>query len=54
MVQKKEEERIFKFCDLNEIGDETHFLLQCRNYKGLRKGLIGHLNAEIISTSRRV
>ena len=39
----KKEERICKFCDLNEVEDETHFLLQCRNYKGLRKVLIDYL-----------
>ena len=39
----KKEERICKFCDLNEVEDETHFLLQCRNYKDLRKGLIDYL-----------
>ena len=38
----KKEERIYKFCDLNEVEDETHFLLQC-NYKDLWKGLIDHL-----------
>ena len=36
----KKEERISKFCDLNEVEDETHFLLQCRNYKDLWNGLI--------------
>ena len=39
----KKEERICKFCDLNKVEDETHFLLQCRNYKDLRKGLINYL-----------
>ena len=41
----KEEERIYKFCDLNEAEDEdeTHFLLQCQNYKDLWKGLIDYL-----------
>ena len=39
----KKEERICKFCDLNEVEDETHFLLQCRNYKDLWKGLISYL-----------
>ena len=28
---------------LTSFEDETHFLLQCRNYKDLRKGLIDHL-----------
>lgn len=27
----KKEDRVCKFCDLNEIDDETQFLLQCRN-----------------------
>ena len=39
----KKEERICKFCDLNEVEDESHFLLQCRNYKDLRKVLIDYL-----------
>ena len=39
----KKEERICKYCDLNEVEDETHFLLQCRNYKDCRKGLIDYL-----------
>ena len=29
----KKEERICQFCDLNEVEDETHFLLHCQNYK---------------------
>ena len=33
----------WKFCDLNIAEDETHFLLQCRNYKDLQKGLIHYL-----------
>ena len=39
----KKEERTCKFCDLNEVEDETHLLLHCRNYKDLRKSLIDHL-----------
>ena len=42
-LKTKKEKRICKFCDLSEVEDETHFLLQCRNYKDLRKGLIDHL-----------
>ena len=42
-LKTKKEERKCKFCDLNEVEDETHFLLQCRNYKDLRKGLIDYL-----------
>ena len=42
--KQKKEERRFKFYDLNEVeDDETHFLLKCRNNKGLRKGLIDYL-----------
>ena len=41
--ETKEEERICKFCDLNEVEDETHLLLQRQNYKDLQKGLIDHL-----------
>ena len=43
MVQNKKEEQICKFSDLNEVEDETQFLLQCRNYEDLRKGLIDYL-----------
>ena len=39
----KKEERICKFCDLSEVENKTHFFLQCRNYKDLRKDLIDHL-----------
>ena len=39
----KKEEQISKFCDLSKVEDQTHFLLQCRNYKDLRKGLIDYL-----------
>ena len=39
----KKEEQICKFCDFNEVEDETHFLLQCRNYKNLWKSLIDYL-----------
>ena len=46
----KKEERVSKFCDLNEVENETHFLLQCRNYKDLRQGLIDYLiSTEIIN-----
>ena len=38
--QKKQKKRICKFCDLNEVGVETHFLLQCRNHTDLWTGLI--------------
>ena len=33
MTQTKKEEQICKFCDLNEVEDETNLLLQFRNYK---------------------
>ena len=46
---KKKEEQICKLCDLNEVEDETYFLLQCRNCKDLRKGFIDYL----ISTEER-
>ena len=36
----KKKQRICKFCDLDEVGVETHFLLQCRNHKDLWTGLI--------------
>ena len=39
----KKEERTCKLCDLNKVEDETHFLLRCRKYKDLRKGLIDYL-----------
>ena len=42
-LKTKKEERICKFCDLNEVEGETDFLLQCLNYKDLRKGLIDYL-----------
>ena len=43
MVLNKKGERLCTFCDLNEVEDETHFLLQCRNHKDLRKSLIDYL-----------
>ena len=39
----KREEIICKFCDLNEVEDEFHFLLQCSNYMGLGKELIDYI-----------
>ena len=39
----KKEERKCKFCDSNEIEDESHFILQCSNYEELRKDLIEYL-----------
>ena len=49
MFQKKEE-WICKFCDSNEVKDETLFLLQCWNYKDIRKGLIDyHISTENIN-----
>ena len=36
----KKEGQTSKFCDLNKVEDETHFLLRCRKYKDFRKGLI--------------
>ena len=42
-LKTKKEKRICKFCNLSEVEVETHFLLQCRNYKDLRKGLSDHL-----------
>ena len=41
--KSKKEERTCKFCDLNEVEDETHFLLQSQNFKDLRKALIDYL-----------
>ena len=32
LFKTKKEERICKFCDLIKVEDETHFLLQLRNY----------------------
>ena len=46
----KKEERKCKFCDLNEVEDETHFFLQCRNCKDFRKGLIDYLISTEILT----
>ena len=40
-------ERICKFWDLNEVENETHFLLQYRNYKDLRKDLINYLQVTL-------
>ena len=39
---KTKKKGICKFCDLNEVEDETHFLLKCRNYKDHRKSLIDY------------
>ena len=49
-LKTKKEERKCKFCDLNEVEDETHFLLQCRNYKDFQKGLIDYLISTEILT----
>ena len=38
--KKKKKKRICQFCVLNEVGVETHFLLQCRNHTDLWTGLI--------------
>ena len=44
----KKEERICKFCDLNQVENEARFLLQCQSYKNLWKGLVDH----VISTAK--
>ena len=41
--QNKKLRTICKYFYLNEDEDETHFILQCRNYKDLWKGLIDYL-----------
>lgn len=38
------EERICKNCDLNEIGDEHHFLHQCTSNEVLRNSLLNKIN----------
>ena len=34
------EKRLCKYCDLNEVEDEQHFLLRCTLYETLRKNLL--------------
>ena len=34
------ENRLCKYCDLNEVEDEQHFLLRCTLYDTLRRNLL--------------
>ena len=34
------EDRLCKYCDLNEVEDEQHFLLRCTLYETLRRNLL--------------
>ena len=34
------ENRLCKYCDLNEVEDEQHFLLRCMLYDTLRRNLL--------------
>ena len=36
----KKENRLCNFCNLNAIEDEFHFLIDCSNYKKLRKSAL--------------
>ena len=45
------EERLFIMCPNNCIEDETHFVIECPAYQGLRTALIRLANIESLSAN---